>query len=228
MHWHCMQWQTKSTPILRSILWHEFINSSSKWTEATEVILKSNWDNFFKNRVCFYHCLALQCQPRAHCRRTEILQMSLKVIVCDCNTKSKEKRGTSGKIAWLALLFTSRAFCSILIYLSLQAWLVRWNKNVDTLFQQMRNDKCINHSSSVVLEISVWHSLRMFVGSLMKTCTRGSCAEKDEVVFKASNIYRDGSFHERVYLHWFHNAAQLYTFIHSHLLFISSLNTVWK
>lgn len=39
----------------------------------------------------------------------------------------------------------------ILTPLSLQPWLVRRNKNVDTLFQQMRNDKCINHSSSAAL-----------------------------------------------------------------------------
>lgn len=44
--------------------------------------------------------------------------------------------------------FLFKGIRSIFTSLSLQTWLVRRNKNVDTLFQQMRNDKCINHSGS--------------------------------------------------------------------------------
>lgn len=79
----------------------------------------------------------------------EDLQMSHKVILylrCTFTTKTR---------AWInclpdfAVLF--KVVCSILPRLSPHAWLGWQNKNVDTLFQQMRNDKCINHSGSATL-----------------------------------------------------------------------------
>lgn len=51
---------------------------------------------------------------------------------------------------------------SVLTSPSLKTWLVQWDKNVDALFQQMRNDKCINHSASFSVMGSAWHSLGLF------------------------------------------------------------------
>lgn len=60
----------------------------------------------------------------------------------------REREHAWKKIPLLTLLFLFKDTCSILTSLSPQAWLAQRNKNVDTLFQQMRNDKCINHSGS--------------------------------------------------------------------------------
>lgn len=53
----------------------------------------------------------------------------------------------------------------------LQTWLVPWNKNVSTLFQQMRNDKSINHSGSAASRFQLDKVSGCLVTPLMTTST---------------------------------------------------------
>lgn len=91
--------------------------------------------------------------------------MSHKVIVTSPQNAWGKRHAWTNCLIDFALLFKDA--CSILTSLSLKTWLVQWNKNVDALFQQMRNDKCINHSDCHVMG-SAWHRLGLFGDSTAK------------------------------------------------------------
>lgn len=106
--------------------------------------------------------------------------------------KTLQQRGPLARQSWLidfASFFKDAR--PILTSPSLQPWLVQRNKSVDTLFQQMRNDKCINHSSSAALRFQLATVPGWMATPLMTTSQEASteawwhCAKTDSVFIQA-------------------------------------------
>lgn len=119
------------------------------FSKATEIFSLKTVTTF---AILSLFCSVWVCTVRSYCRRTDRIYKWatrwLFTTVAPSRQKTWEKRWAwTNCLGNFAVLF--KGICSILTSSSLQAWLAQWNKNIDTLFQQMRNDKCINHSGSV-------------------------------------------------------------------------------
>ena len=131
-------------------LYFPIIWNSLKYLFYSQLLLvtQSSWYQFFtmsQNRPFkpLFFFLAQACIVRSYEGSMKFKNESQG----DCLPSSRN--AWERRHAWTnCLIDFAPLFKGILTSFSPQTWLVQWNKNVDTLFQQMRNDKCINHSGS--------------------------------------------------------------------------------